>query len=286
MYPINDREAVALTTDGVGTKLLIACQLERYDTLGIDLVAMCANDLVCVGATPTVFLDYFATGTLDDEIADGIIAGIVEGCDQAGMILGGGETAEMPGLYQQRHFDLAGFAVGNVTKERLITGERIQAGQAVIGVASSGIHSNGLSLARKVLADDRDSMEALLTPTLIYSSAVGQVLGAYGSGVTGVAHITGGGWRNLFRLNSSIGFAISNPLPVPGIFNKIAEHVREEEMYKTFNMGMGLALVVDGDVEPIVSALKRSGFIAQPVGSTTDEAKTMTIGGSDVTLKG
>src|SRR5262249_14728288 len=173
------------------------------DTLGIDLVAMCANDLVCVGATPTVFLDYFATGTLDDDIADGLIAGIVEGCDQAGMILAGGETAEMPGLYRQGHFDLAGFAVGNVTKDRLITGDKVRAGQTVIGMASSGIHSNGLSLARKVLPDDQDTMEKLLTPTIIYSSAVSSALAVHASNITGIAHITGGGWRNLFRLNSA-----------------------------------------------------------------------------------
>jgi len=284
--PINERDGIALTTDGVGTKLLIAGQLKRYDTLGIDLVAMCANDLVCVGATPTLFLDYFATGTLDDDMADGLIAGIVDGCDQAEMILAGGETAEMPGLYERGHFDLAGFAVGNVTKERLITGEAIRPRQTLIGMASSGIHSNGLSLARKVLPTDTDTIEALLTPTIIYSSAVRNALAAYGSLITGIAHITGGGWRNLFRLNSSVGFAIEDPLPVPAILERISAHVQQEEMYKTFNMGMGMCMIVDGDCEPILKALGASGMVARKVGIVTDQSMTLTIAGSAVTLRG
>jgi phosphoribosylformylglycinamidine cyclo-ligase len=286
VYPINDRDGIAITTDGVGTKLLIASYLKRYDTLGIDLVAMCANDLVCVGATPTVFLDYFATGTLDDEIADGLIAGIVEGCDQAGMILAGGETAEMPGLYERGHFDLAGFAVGNVAKERLITGDAIRPGQTIIGMASSGIHSNGLSLARKVLSDDTGTLEALLTPTIIYSSAVSNALAAHGFRIAGIAHITGGGWRNLFRLNSSVGFAIEDPLPVPDILKEIAGHVQEEEMYKTFNMGMGMSVIVEGDSEPVLKALSSSGLLARQVGTVTDKPMTLTIAGSAVTLRG
>jgi phosphoribosylformylglycinamidine cyclo-ligase len=204
VYPLTEDRAVAVTTDGVGTKLLVANELQRYDTIGIDLVAMCANDLICVGATPNLFLDYYAIGLLDDKLSDAIITGIVEGCDRAGMILAGGETAEMPGLYQAGHYDLAGFAVGSVNKSQLLSGENLKPGQKLIGVASTGIHSNGLSLARRVVP--KDEWDLLLEPTAIYVKPAVEALAK--ASVKGMAHITGGGWRNLLRLNEQVGFKI------------------------------------------------------------------------------
>ncbi|MBP6745942.1 phosphoribosylformylglycinamidine cyclo-ligase [bacterium] len=281
VYPSYSGNGIAVTTDGVGTKLLVAHKLKKFDTIGIDLVAMCANDLICVGATPNIFLDYFAVGKLDDS-ADAIMAGIVAGCDQTGMLLVGGETAEMPGVYEHGHFDLAGFAVGQVRKEDLLTGAEIAPGQKLIGVASSGIHSNGLSLARKVLPDNDDTYNALLTPTLLYVKAVMEVLEKHRGSVKGIAHITGGGWTNLFRLNGDVGFVIDNALPVPAILKAIGEHVNEEEMYKTFNMGMGLALIVDETdhksvSQAIIEIFEKHKMKAQAVGHVTERAKTLTI---------
>lgn len=276
VYPSYSGNGIAVTTDGVGTKLLVAHKLKKFDTIGIDLVAMCANDLICVGATPNIFLDYFAVGKLDDS-ADDIMAGIVAGCDQTGMLLVGGETAEMPGVYEHGHFDLAGFAVGQVRKEELLTGEFIKPGQKLIGVASSGIHSNGLSLARKVLPDNDETYNALLVPTVLYVKAVMEVLEKHRANVKGIAHITGGGWTNLFRLNSTVGFTIDNALPVPAILKSISEHVNEEEMYKTFNMGMGLALIVDGEEQKIIEIFEKHKMKAQTVGHVTERAKTLSI---------
>ncbi len=284
VVPVSGDQAVALTTDGVGTKLLVACQLNRHDTIGTDLVAMCANDLICVGARPTAFLDYYAVGSLSDEQADCVIQGIIAGCDLAGMILAGGETAEMPGLYGEGHYDLAGFAIGQVSRDGLITGEAIKAGQKLIGVASSGIHSNGLSLARKILAGDRRRLEELLTPTLIYVRPVLSLLEEKDSCVTGIAHITGGGWRNLFRLNGTVGYHIDNPLPVPDIFRQLSACVEEAEMYRTFNMGMGLCLITAGEAGRVVDAFRSHGFAAQQVGLVTDRAKTLTMKDSAVIL--
>ena len=285
VYPVNETTGVAVTTDGVGTKLLVANELADHSTIGIDLVAMCANDLICVGATPTIFLDYFAVGKLEDGVADQIIDGIVEGCDQANMLLAGGETAEMPGLYQDGHYDLAGFAVGQVEKSKLLVGDNVQAGQTVIGVASSGIHSNGLSLARKLLTPGSPEYRMLLTPTIIYVQPVVEILGRFGKAVTGAVHITGGGWRNLFRLNASVGFKIDTPLPVPPVLEEIGMHVSEAEMYKTFNMGMGLCLMVKSNAEEIVNIFNSSGYQAQVVGQVTDQAQALVLEPKKLTIK-
>ncbi len=282
VYPSSDSLGVALTTDGIGTKLLVAIELGVYDTIGIDLVAMCANDLICVGALPNLFLDYFAVGRLEEGVADSIINGIIAGCDLAGMILAGGETAEMPDVYAPGHFDLAGFAVGYVSRERLITGEGIRSGQKVIGVASSGIHSNGFSLARKVL--DVAHWRLLLEPTHVYVKAVNHLLDAHRSEVTGIVHVTGSGWRNLLRLSNHVGFDIQTPLPVPHVFDLIAAHVPEEEMYKTFNMGLGMAVIVDGDETNTLRTFQTLGFEAALIGVTTDEPKRIRIAGKNFSL--
>jgi phosphoribosylformylglycinamidine cyclo-ligase len=286
VYPVSDEVALALTTDGVGTKLLVAHELKSYRGLGIDLVAMCANDLICVGATPTLFLDYFAVGALDDAVADQLIEGIVEGCDQAQMFLAGGETAEMPDLYAGGHFDLAGFALGQLTKDKLISGESIKPGQTLIGVGSSGIHSNGFSLARKVVGKNHDMYKELLTPTKIYVKPALKALAEFGAEITGMAHITGGGWRNLFRLNDAVGFRIEKPLPVPAIFQCLSEKVAQEEMYKTFNMGMGLSLIVKGQAEKIVRIFEEAGCVAAVVGTVTAEPEKLSIANSNVVLSG
>lgn len=275
IVPVTDDIGVALTTDGVGTKLLLACEQDSLETIGIDLVAMCVNDLICVGAKPTAFLDYYATSRLVASHADALIKGIVEGCDQADIPLVGGETAEMPDLYSGNHFDVAGFAVGTVQRANLLTGENIKPGDALVGVASSGIHSNGLSLARKILSSAADR-KALLTPTMIYVKPAMKALSNHDLQINGIAHITGGGWRNLLRLNSSVGFEITTPLPIPAVFTGLAKEVAAEEMYKTFNMGMGLA-VMTGRPEAVVEIFKEYGFQAKMVGKVTAQAGAVKI---------
>jgi phosphoribosylformylglycinamidine cyclo-ligase len=277
VYPLSAEQGVAVTTDGVGTKLLVANELADHSTIGIDLVAMCANDLICVGATADIFLDYFAVGKLEDKTADAVIEGIIEGCDRAGMLLAGGETAEMPGLYEDGHYDLAGFAVGHVDKKDLLTGAEIAVGQTLIAVASSGIHSNGLSLARKALPPGSKFYRELLTPTSIYVKPVTELFKTCRPAITGVAHITGGGWRNVFRLNSQVGFSIEAPLPVPAILQEIGKQVEPEEMYKTFNMGMGLCVIARDHIDEIVSCFAKHGFAAKNVGTVTNEANKLVI---------
>ncbi len=284
VYPMTPDRLIALTTDGVGTKVLLAHQLGQHFNIGIDLVAMCANDLICVGARPTLFLDYLATGHLDLEAGTQLIAGIVEGCDQAGMILVGGETAEMPDVYDASQYDLAGFALGELAASELITGERLWPGQKIIGVASSGIHSNGLSLARKLLTSEKDA-QILLTPTLIYVKPVLNIFKKFPGAVTGICHITGGGWRNLFRLSPHVGYEIREPLPALPVFEKLlACGVSVVECYKTFNMGMGLALMVDRDTEAIVEHLKNGGFDAKIVGEVMDAPGKMIVPSQNLTL--
>ena len=247
-------------TDGVGTKLKLAFELNRHDTIGIDLVAMCANDVATCGAEPLFFLDYFATGTLDPLQAESVIAGISRGCQQAGAALVGGETAEMPGFYLPGEYDLAGFCVGVVEKERLIDGHTIRSGNQVLGLASSGPHANGYSLIRAVLEQSRASLatplgdatlgEALLSPTRIYVPAILALQEKIE--VSGIAHITGGG------LPGNIGRIIPPNLEAridrwgweqPLIFQwlKNKGNISNDEMLRTFNCGVGLILVVEKD---------------------------------------
>ncbi|MFM9264468.1 phosphoribosylformylglycinamidine cyclo-ligase [Tychonema sp. BBK16] len=249
-------------TDGVGTKLKLAHELDRHDTVGIDLVAMCVNDVLTSGAEPLFFLDYLATGKLNPEQLAAVVAGIVDGCKQAGCALLGGETAEMPGFYQAGEYDLAGFCVGIVEKSKLLDGSRVKVGDIAIGLASSGVHSNGFSLVRKIAGDlgfDWNSQpeklggkslgEVLLTPTTIY---VKPVLEAIKSGleIHGMAHITGGGLpENLPRClaaNQSVKID-TNSWPSLPIFDWIAEsgQVATADMFNTFNMGIGFVLLLD-----------------------------------------
>lgn len=247
-------------TDGVGTKLKLAFSLDKHDTIGIDCVAMCVNDIICQGAKPLFFLDYIATGKLFPKIAADVVKGISDGCIQAGCALIGGETAEMPGFYQEGEYDLAGFCVGLCDKANIITGENIKPGDKIIGLKSSGVHSNGFSLIRKIIGDDKQSLsvyykelgktigEELLTPTRIY---VKEILNTILSvKVKGICHITGGGFiENVPRmLNDNIDAIIDTArYNLPPIFDILMDKsgISQEGAYNTFNMGIGMMLAVD-----------------------------------------
>ncbi|MGB9152579.1 MAG: phosphoribosylformylglycinamidine cyclo-ligase [Alphaproteobacteria bacterium] len=251
------------TTDGVGTKLKVAIDAHKHDTVGIDLVAMCVNDLIVQGAEPLLFLDYFATGKLDVASAAQVIAGIAEGCKQAGCALVGGETAEMPGMYNAGDYDLAGFAVGAAERERILPRQDIVAGDVVLGLASSGVHSNGFSLVRKIVAQEKLSYDnpapfdasktlgdALLTPTRIYVRAMLEALRA--DSVKAMAHITGGGLlENIPRvLPQGIGVRIdAASWQAPSVFNWLATagNIDAHEMARTFNCGIGMAIITAAD---------------------------------------
>ncbi|MEE4172975.1 MAG: phosphoribosylformylglycinamidine cyclo-ligase [Xanthomonadales bacterium] len=270
-------------TDGVGTKLMLARQLDRHDTIGIDLVAMCVNDILACGAEPLFFLDYFATGRLDVDLAQAVIEGIAEGCRQAGCALIGGETAEMPGMYGEGDYDLAGFTVGVVEEDAIIDGERIRAGHRLLGLGSSGPHSNGYSLIRKVLArsgddpsnafDGRTLGEALLAPTRIYVRTVLDLLPQ--GGIDGVAHITGGGiTENIVRIiPGGLGIEVdSDSWERPPVFRWLqAEgNIEEAEMLRTFNCGIGLVLVTAPDrAEAIAAAAREAGEFCVDIGVVT-----------------
>ncbi|WP_085993306.1 phosphoribosylformylglycinamidine cyclo-ligase [Oceanobacillus senegalensis] len=254
----NYKEPVLVSgTDGVGTKLKLAFQVDRHNTVGIDLVAMCANDIVAQGAQPLFFLDYIACGKNEPERIEQIVSGISSGCVDAGAALIGGETAEMPGMYSDDEYDLAGFVVGIADKSKLITGEAIEAGDVVIGLESSGIHSNGYSLVRKLvdgldLNETPDGLsrplgEALLTPTKIYAKAIASVLEKHE--IRGISHITGGGFYENFprMMPEGLGVEISpNSWEVPEIFPFLQKlgSIPDNDMYGVFNMGVGMALVV------------------------------------------
>lgn len=241
-------------TDGVGTKLKIATIAGRHDTIGIDLVAMNVNDLVCCGAKPLFFLDYFACGELNVGQAEKVIQGIVRGCREAGCVLLGGETAEMPGFYKKGEYDLAGFAVGLVDKANVIDGSNMRAGDIVIGLPSSGLHSNGYSLVRRVFSEQelKKQSKILLTPTKIYVKTVLSLLSRYrdpGVIIKGIAHITGGGFIDNIPRVIPKGLSPVIKLeswPVPEIFRDIARkgNVSGMEMLRTFNMGIGLIMVI------------------------------------------
>ncbi len=263
-------------TDGVGTKLKIAFHTGRHDTVGIDLVAMCVNDLVTCGAEPLFFLDYFGTGKLAPDTATQVVAGIAAGCKQAGCALVGGETAELPGFYAEGEYDLAGFAVGVVERDAIIDGSAARPGDAVVGVASSGVHSNGLSLARRALPwrTDPALAAALLTPTRIYARAVADLRAAVD--VRALAHITGGGLPgNLPRVlpEGCRAELDHHAWPRPEIFARIATAgpVEEDEMFRAFNMGVGLCAVVPaGDAVRAIDALEAAGERAWIIGRVVE----------------
>lgn len=247
LFPFGDHYLVACT-DGVGTKLKLANALGRHDTVGIDLVAMCVNDLICCGAKPLYFLDYFASSKLNVDTADAVISGILKACEEAGCQLLGGETAEMPGFYQGDLYDICGFAQGIVHKDSLIDGSNIQKGDCLLGIASSGLHSNGFSLVNRIV---KEPFEELLTPTRIYVKEVLDITDKLP--VKGMAHITGGGLQDNISRIIPKGLSIHidrESWKRPEIFSWIKEtgNVDEEEMFSVFNMGIGFVLVVDASI--------------------------------------
>jgi phosphoribosylformylglycinamidine cyclo-ligase len=270
-------------TDGVGTKLKIAFALDRHDTIGIDAVAMCVNDVLAQGAQPLIFLDYVAVGHNRPAVVEAIVAGVAEGCRQAGCALVGGETAEMPGMYAPDDYDIAGFTVGAVEKDRLIDGSKVAEGDVLVGLPSTGVHSNGFSLVRKIVKDadldlskkyeetgDRTLGEVLLTPTAIYVKPVLALMDEVD--VHGVAHITGGGFdENIPRiLPEGLGVEIElgswKVLPVFDLLEKYGKLPRRE-MFNIFNMGIGMVVAVSAaDADRAVASLKASGIEASVIG--------------------
>lgn len=272
-------------TDGCGTKVKLAFLMDKHDTIGIDAVAMCVNDIACAGGEPLFFLDYIACGKNYPEKIATIVSGVAEGCVQSECALIGGETAEHPGLMPEDEYDIAGFAVGVVDKKDMITGETIKDGDTLIGIASSGVHSNGFSLVRKVFTMDKETLgtyheelgktlgEALLAPTRIYVKALKSVKAA-GVKIKGCSHITGGGfYENIPRmLPDGIKAVVKkDSYEVPAIFGMLAKEgdIAEQMMYNTFNMGVGMVLAVDpADADKTLAALKEAGETAFVLGST------------------
>ena len=281
-------------TDGVGTKLKLAFILDKHDTVGIDCVAMCVNDIACAGGEPLFFLDYIACGKNVPEKIATIVSGVAEGCKQSDAALIGGETAEMPGFYPEDEYDLAGFAVGVVDEKDLITGKELKDGDVLIGIASSGVHSNGFSLVRKVFKMDKDTLdtyheelgttlgEALIAPTKIYVKALRGIKEG-GVKIKGCSHITGGGfYENIPRMLCDGVRAVveKDSYPVPPIFRMLAREgeIAEEMMYNTYNMGLGMIVAVDkDDVEKTVAAIKAAGEDAYVVGHIEAGEKGVTL---------
>lgn len=281
LYPFGDSYLVA-GTDGVGTKLKLAFDMNKHDTVGIDLVAMSVNDIVCCGAKPMFFLDYFATGLLDVDCAENVVKGIVEGCRQSDCILMGGETAEMPGFYSPGEYDLGGFAVGSVKKDRVVDGSKVKAGDVVLGLKSSGFHSNGFSLVRKVIEVSGNTLEdatpwdpsktfgeVLIEPTKIYVLTALKLMDV--ADVHGCVHITGGGFpENIPRVvpDGCATMVDKSSWEVPEVFRWVQEKgkIAEAEMFRTFNMGVGMVVVVDpSEVDKCIEAVPEAFVLGEIV---------------------
>lgn len=290
-----DKPVLLSGTDGVGTKIQLAYLMDKHDTVGIDCVAMCVNDVVCAGAEPLFFLDYIACGKNYPEKIAAIVKGVAEGCRQAGAALIGGETAEHPGLMPEEEYDLAGFAVGVAEEKELITGANIRPGDVLIGIASSGVHSNGFSLVRKVFGVTREKLsvhydelgatlgETLLTPTRIYVKALQEVKAA-GVAIKGCSHITGGGfYENIPRmLPEGVSAKVKKgSFEIPPIFALLQKTggLEEKMMYNTYNMGLGMVLAVDaGQADAAIAALQKAGEKAWTVGETVDGGHEVIFG--------
>lgn len=295
---MNLKEPVLISgTDGVGTKLMLAFMMDKHDTIGIDAVAMCVNDIIVQGAEPLYFLDYIACGKQVPEKIEAIVKGIADGCEQAGCAIVGGETAEMPGMYEEDEYDLAGFSVGIVEKSKLITGEKITAGDLLIGLRSNGLHSNGFSLVRKVLLEDaklaldetygelnRPLGEELLSPTRIYVKPILALLQQYD--IHGLAHVTGGGfYENIPRmLPDGLGAEVEfGSWEVPAIFSLIEKtgSISKKDMFSTFNMGIGMIVAVsEREAEAVLKTLADEGETAVVIGRVV-EGEGVSIGGID-----
>ncbi|MFL5784630.1 MAG: phosphoribosylformylglycinamidine cyclo-ligase [Bacteriovoracaceae bacterium] len=248
LYEIDEDRYLAAGTDGVGTKVKLAQELGIHHTIGQDLVAMCVNDLICTGARPMFFLDYLASGKLDLEVHTQLVEGIAKACKEVKCALIGGETAEMPGVYAEGVYDLAGFSVGEVMKTNWLSPEKVSPGNTLIGIASSGFHSNGYSLVRKLIKDNEIELKKeCLTPTKLYVNLVMELLKSQRDNIRGLAHITGGGFHNIPRMNEDLGYEITN-LPSdefrPAFMNEIVKRsgMNKDKSYETFNMGVGLVI--------------------------------------------
>ncbi len=281
-------------TDGVGTKLKLAFLMDRHDTVGIDCVAMCVNDIACAGGEPLFFLDYIACGKNYPEKIASIVSGVAEGCRMSGAALIGGETAEMPGFYPEDEYDLAGFAVGIVDRKDMITGEELAPGDVLIGIQSSGVHSNGFSLVRKVFPMNREALgiyydelgttlgEALLAPTRIYVKALKSIREA-GIRIHACSHITGGGfYENVPRMLREGTQAVirKNSYPIPPVFTLLAwtGNIEEKMMYNTYNMGLGMILAVsEADAEKTMEAVRTSGETCFRVGCIEEGEKGVVL---------
>jgi phosphoribosylformylglycinamidine cyclo-ligase len=282
-------------TDGVGTKLKLAFALDKHDTIGIDAVAMCVNDIIVQGAEPLFFLDYLATGKLVPSQIESIVAGISEGCVQSGCALIGGETAEMPGMYTDGEYDIAGFAVGIVDRSKLIDGSKIKSGDVILGLASSGVHSNGFSLVRHLLLETKgykldqnfDELgETLLTPTRLYVKQILNVMNEVE--IKGLVHITGGGFtENIPRvLPANVNaHVVGGTWPVLPIFQMMQRegNITDSDMYKTFNMGIGMVVIVDAaDAEKTKAAFEAQGETVYTIGQVTEGDRRVTYEGIDI----
>lgn len=292
--PIMNRPVLVSGTDGVGTKLKIAFLMDKHDTVGMDCVAMCANDVICCGAKPLFFLDYIAVGKLDPKKASDIVKGVAEGCMQSECSLIGGETAEMPGFYPEDEYDLAGFCVGVVDKDKIIDGSHVQEGDKIIGLPSSGIHSNGYSLVRKVFNPTPERLQqyveelgmtlgdALLKPTRIYVKVMMDIIEKFD--ISAVSHITGGGfYENMPRMlqNEGLGIKINKGTwDIPPIFALLQSqgNVPEREMFNTYNMGIGMCFVVRAEkADEILRYLESTGEKAYCIGEIVKGEKEVTV---------
>ena len=294
MYEIGDGKVLIAGTDGVGTKLKIAFIMDKHDTVGIDCVAMCVNDIVCHGARPLFFLDYIATGKLKPHMIADIVKGVSDGCVQSGCALIGGETAEMPGFYQDGEYDMAGFAVGIVEKDKIINGSSIAEGDVLIGLASSGVHSNGFSLVRRVVPERIETMlhtphslggetigDALLKPTKIYVKTILAAIERYR--IKGIAHITGGGFiENIPRmLPKGLTAQIDkNSYPIPPVIQLVVDEANLDDLdaYNTFNMGIGMVLAVDyAEADDILAFINNETDDAYIIGKVVSGAEGVVL---------
>jgi len=264
LYEIDEDRYLAAGTDGVGTKVKLAQELGIHHTIGQDLVAMCVNDVICTGARPLFFLDYLASGKLDLEVHTKLVEGIAKACKEVKCALIGGETAEMPGVYATGVYDLAGFCVGEVQKKKWLSPEKVSPGNTLIGIASSGFHSNGYSLVRKLIQENETELKKeALVPTKLYVNLVMDLLKTQPDNIRGLAHITGGGFHNIPRMNEDLGYEITN-LPKdefrPAFMNEIVRRsgMNKEKSYETFNMGVGLVIACQ-DEEHLKAELDKRG---------------------------
>ena len=286
LYALDPDRYLASSTDGVGTKIKLAIELGQHDTIGIDLVAMCVNDLICSGAKPLFFLDYFASSKLDLDVSEAVLRGIVEGCLQSSMALIGGETAEMPGMYQEGDYDLAGFSVGEVKKIDLIDGSQISAGDTLVGIASSGFHSNGFSLVRKILEvkkADIDLKRACLMPTKIYVKPVMNLLKTNPHLIKAIANITGSGFLNIPRMSDKFDYHVTQALELPNFMKVVCDlsGLDTLELHKTFNMGVGMAIATDKP-EELIAELEKSGEKAFVIGAVKNGSGRIFLNDSEL----